>query len=270
MGLVDENIPTMFRTFKKSQGDFMKALILAAGYATRLYPLTLNQPKPLLKVAGKPMVERIITKIQELDNINEIILISNNKFYNQFLNWSKNFNSKIPIKILNDQTLSNEDRLGAIGDINFVIKKENIQDDILIISGDNLFKFSLKQMIDLFEQNPHHLIALYDVKTEKEAKKLGIVALDQNNKVIEFQEKPEQPKSTLASIGIYFYKKNIIHTIDQYLKEGNNPDRPGDLLEWLHKRETVCGFIFNKSDEKWFDIGSFESLEKANKEYGEI
>jgi len=247
----------------------MKAILLAAGYGTRLYPLTKNKAKPLIEVAGKPMVEHIIAKIEELDlkDIDKIIIVTNNKFYAQFCEWQEGFDSKIPIKILNDMTLSNEDRLGAIGDINFAIKKENINDDILIISGDNLFKFSIKEMHEMFKKNPTHLISLYDVKTQEEAKKFGIVSVDENNRIIEFKEKPEQPKSTLASIGIYFYKKSITDAIDRYLKEGNSADRPGDLVEWLYKRDKMNGFVFDKPGEKWFDIGSFESLAEANKEY---
>ena len=151
----------------------IKCVLLGAGYATRLYPLTLNQPKPLLDVKGKPIAEYLIRKIEETEVVDEIFIVTNNKFYNQFQEWSKNFNSKIPIKILNDKTLSNEDRLGAIGDINFAIKAENIQEDLVIISGDNLFKFDLKDMHDLFKNQEQHLIALYDVKTDQEAKKFG-------------------------------------------------------------------------------------------------
>ena len=244
-------------------------MILCAGYGTRLYPLTKNKAKPLLEVAGKPMVEHIMAKIEELEDIDEIILITNNKFYNQFKAWASGFESKIPIKILNDKTLSNEDRLGAIGDIDFAIKEEGIDDDLLIVSGDNLFQFSLKEMQNKFKKKKQHLIALYDVKTEKEAQKFGIVAVDEDDRIIDFEEKPEKPRSALASIGIYFYTKNIISQIKQYLEEGNPSDRPGDLLQWLHKREPVYGFIFDKPDEKWFDIGSFESLEEANKEWKE-
>lgn len=243
----------------------MKAIILAAGYGTRLYPLTKNTPKPLLEVGRKPMVEHIIAKIEELSEINEIILITNNKFYEQFNTWANRFKGRIPVKIINDGTTSNEDRLGAIGDINFAIQKANINDDLLIISGDNLFTFSLKDICSKFNRTKNHLIALYDVKTEKEAQKFGIVAIDKDKKVVEFVEKPQQPKSTLASIGIYFYSKNIIGSIKQYLAEGNSADRPGDLLQWLHKREPVYGFIFDKQNEKWFDIGSFESLDEAKK-----
>ncbi|MBW2966180.1 nucleotidyltransferase family protein [Candidatus Woesearchaeota archaeon] len=245
----------------------MKAIILAAGYGTRLYPLTKDKAKPLLDVAGKPMINHIMEKIKEIEEVDQIIVVTNNKFYNQFLEWSNNYNSNIPIKVLNDSTLSNNDRLGAIGDINFAIEKEDINDDIVIINGDNLFQFSLKSMHQTFKEKNQHIISLYDVKTEQEAKKFGIVALGENNKIIEFKEKPEQPKSTLASIGIYFYTKQIRDLMDQYLKQGNNADRTGDFVEWLHKKETVHGHIFNNPEEKWFDIGSFESLESANKEW---
>ena len=245
----------------------MKAIILAAGYGTRLYPLTKNKAKPLLEVAGKPMVNHIMEKIEEIEEIDKIIVITNNKFYSQFVEWSSKFNSKIPIKVLNDGTLSNDDRLGAIGDVNFAIDKENIEDDILIVNGDNLFQFSLKEMYNTFKQKQQHVISLYDVKTENEAKKFGIVSVDENNKIIEFKEKPEQPKSTLASIGIYLYPKQIKDLIKEYLEQGNNPDKTGEFVEWLYKKEKVHGFVFDNPDEKWFDIGSFGSLEQANKEW---
>jgi len=245
----------------------MKAIILAAGYGTRLYPLTKDKAKPLLDVAGKPMVNYIMEKIAEVDSVDQVFVVTNNKFYNQFLEWSNNCNSSIPIKVLNDGTLSNEDRLGAIGDVNFVLEKEDVDDDIMIINGDNLFQFSLKGMNETFKQKNNHVISLYDVKTMDEAKKFGIVSVDSDNKVIEFKEKPEQPKSTLASIGIYFYTKDIRNLMNQYLKEGGNADRTGDLVEWLHKKEHVYGHVFDDPSEKWFDIGSFESLDAANKEY---
>ena len=245
----------------------MKAIILAAGYGTRLYPLTKNKAKPLIEVAGKSMINHIMEKIKEVEEVDKVIVITNNKFYSQFVEWANNYNSNIPIKVLNDGTLSNDDRLGAIGDINFAVNKENIDDDLLIINGDNIFQFSLKEMCETFKQKNQHVISLYDVKTTEEAKKFGIVDLDETSKVIEFKEKPEQPSSTLASIGIYFYGKQIRNLISQYLAEGGNTDRTGDLVEWLHKKEHVYGFVFDKPEEKWFDIGSFESLEQANKEW---
>jgi len=243
----------------------MKAIILAAGYGTRLYPLTKDKAKPLLEVAGKPMMNYIMDKIKEIEDVDQVFVITNNKFYNQFVEWASL--QSFPIKVLNDGTLSNDDRLGAIGDVNFVLEKEDVNDDVLIINGDNIFQFSLKGMNETFKQKNTHVISLYDVKSNEDAKKFGIVSVDDSNKVVEFTEKPAEPKSTLASIGIYLYRKDIKQLISQFLEQGGNADRTGDLVEWLHKKEAVHGHVFDDPNEKWFDIGSFESLEEANKEY---
>ncbi|MAG08132.1 hypothetical protein CMO89_01560 [Candidatus Woesearchaeota archaeon] len=245
----------------------MKCILLAAGYATRLYPLTENQPKPLLKISGKPIIEHIIEKVDEIKEIDEIFIVTNNKFFEHFNEWNKGFSSRFKIKILNDGTLSNDDRLGAIGDLNFVIKTENINEDFLQISGDNLFQFGLKDMHKGFDEKKNISIALYDVRNIEEAKKLGICAVDENSKVIDFEEKPAEPKSTLCSIGVYFYPKATVELLNQYLTEGNSSDMPGKFMEWLHKRSHVHGFVFDKAEEKWFDIGSFEALEEAKREY---
>ena len=245
----------------------MKCIILAAGYATRLYPLTENQPKPLLNIADKPIMEHIIEKIDELKEIDEIFIVTNNKFFNHFNDWNKNFSSRFKIKVINDGTLSNDDRLGAIGDLNFVIKSENIDEDFVQISGDNLFQFSLKDMHQHFNEKKHISIALYDVKNIEEAKKMGICAINEESKVIDFEEKPENPKSTLCSIGVYFYPRIVKDHLNQYLSEGNSSDMPGKFMEWLHKKDHVHGFVFDKEGERWFDIGGFEALEEAKKDY---
>ena len=130
----------------------MDAIILAAGYATRLYPLTENTPKPLLKVAGKLMIEHIIKKLEELEIINEIYIVTNNKFEQKFLEWLHNFDAKKPIEIINDGTKSNEDRLGALGDIYYVTDTKKIDKDIVVIAGDNLFEFPLLDVINLFKK----------------------------------------------------------------------------------------------------------------------
>jgi len=248
----------------------MKCIVLAAGYATRLYPLTKDLPKPLLKIAGKPILEHIIENIDEIKDIDEIFIVTNNKFFNHFNSWNNNFNSRFKIKILNDGTLSNDDRLGAIGDLNFVIKTENIDDDFLQISGDNLFQFGLLPMYEKFRDEKKIMIALYDIKNIEEAKKMGICAVDDNNKVINFEEKPPEPKSTLCSIGVYFYPKIVVDLLNQYLSEGNSADMPGRFLEWLYKKTDVYGFVFDKPNKKWFDIGGFEALGEAKKEYEKV
>src|SRR3989344_4509975 len=142
----------------------MKCIILAAGYAIRLYPLTLDRPKPLLPIAGKPIIEHILEKINDLDDIDEILIVTNSKFFDNFRNWKRGYSSSKPIKIINDRTKSEEDRLGAIGDLDFVIKHEKIDGNLLVIAGDNLFNFSLKHLHDFFRKKSASVIALYDIK----------------------------------------------------------------------------------------------------------
>lgn len=240
----------------------MEAIILAAGYATRLYPLTENKPKPLLEVAGKPIIEHIIAKVEET-GARKIHIVTNSKFERHFLEWLGKFDAKTPIGIINDRTSSNDDRLGALGDIHFSIAKKGINDDILVVAGDNLFAFSLKEPFSLFSKRKQAVIVLHDVKDRKLASQYGVVAVE-NGIITDFEEKPTSPKSTLISTGIYFFPKKTISLIQKYIEQGNNPDKTGNFIEWLHKREKVYAYM---TDRKWYDIGSFEQLEKANKEY---
>ena len=242
----------------------MKVIIPAAGYATRLYPLTKNKPKHLLEVKGKPIIGHIINKIEELEEVDEIFIITNEKFHPNFRNWSKNLSNKVPVKVFNDGTTSNEDRLGQIGDIKFVLDKTKLNDDLLVISGDNLFNFSLKNIHNFFIGKRTNVNGLYDIKSFEDAKQLGVATIDENKKVIEFQEKPQYPKSTLVSMGIYFFPKKNIKLFSEYLGEDNNPDKIGFLLEWLLVNNELYGYVY---EEKWFDIGWPASLEQARKEY---
>ncbi|MFH1642646.1 MAG: nucleotidyltransferase family protein [Nanoarchaeota archaeon] len=242
----------------------IKSIVLCAGYATRLYPLTLNQPKPLLEVGGKPILEHLLKKIEEIDNIEEIFIVSNTKFYNHFIKWVNNYKSTKKITVVNDQTSSNEDRLGSMGDIQFVIEHEKIDDDILVVAGDNLFEFSLMEVADLFNIKRKTVVAVYDVKQKELAKQYGIVSIDNDNKIVDFVEKPQEPKSTLSSTGIYFYPKHIIPFLMNYGKSGENTDKAGNFLEWLFRNEDVFCYV---SDKKWFDIGSMDQLEQAKKNF---
>ncbi len=241
----------------------MDAIILAAGYGTRLYPLTLNKPKPLLGVAGKPMMEHIIDKLEEI-SLNNIYVVTNSKFYTNFKEWSNNFKSRVPIEIINDGTLSNEDRLGAIGDVNFVINKKKINDDIIVIAGDNLFEFPLKGILNLFKKMKSTTIALYNVKDIKLATLYGVVAIDDNSKIIDFQEKPKQPKSTLISTGVYFFPKKAISLIKEYVKKSTNADKTGSFIQWLYNKEKVYAYVTNKP---WYDIGDKKQLKKVRESY---
>ena len=240
----------------------MKALILAAGYATRLYPLTENKAKPLLEIAGRPIIDYILDKIYQIKEIKEILVVTNNRFYHDFLAWS--FSKKdARIKILNDGTLFNEDRLGSIGDINFVIKKENIGEDLLVIAGDNLFEFSMTKFVDFFKQKSSSIVALHDLKDRNKVREKFGVAILKGDRIINFQEKPKEPKSTLASTACYLFHQDDLAFI-KALVENKITDPPGLILNKIIEESELNGFVF---EEAWFDIGSLENLEQAQKIY---
>ncbi|MEK6951273.1 MAG: nucleotidyltransferase family protein [Nanoarchaeota archaeon] len=241
----------------------MKAVILAAGYATRLYPLTEDQPKPLLKVGPKPVIEHILSKIKELPDVDEILIVTNHRFYEQFRIWSNHFKFPKKIKLIDDGTLSNDDRLGAVGDINFVLQEEEIEDDLLVIAGDNLFGFSLAKFVAQFQRHQASIVAFHDLKDiEKVRKRFGVGTLN-GSKVLQFEEKPAQPKSTLAATACYIFHKNDLSLIEKSIEKGK-ADNSGDLIRYLTKESEVHGYVFA---EHWFDIGSFESLQEAEKVY---
>ncbi len=246
----------------------MKAIVLAAGYATRLHPLTENQPKPLLNVGDKPIVERIVEKIDHVEEIDEIFIVTNQKFYPMFQVWLESYHPKKKIKVINDGTLTNDDRLGAIGDFNFVLQQENIQDSVLMIAGDNLFGLSLRDFVSHQKEKNSSLLAFYDLKEKsKVANKFGVGILDENKKVIDFEEKPADPRSTLAATVVYAFSKEDIKKVSGYVNQGEKWDNPGDFAKWLAENSELQGYTF---DEHWFDIGSFEGLEEANKFYEEL
>ena len=241
----------------------MKAIVLAAGYAVRLRPLTLNRPKPLLEVAGKSIIEYAINKLEELEIVDKIYIVTNVKFSQNFGDWLSNFDAKKSIEVVNDGTKSNEDRLGALGDVYYVINTKKVDDDIIVIAGDNLFDFSLRDVVDIFRKRKSNIIVLHDVKDMELAKKYGVVEVE-NNVIASFEEKPTRPRSTLISTGIYIFPKKTLSLIKEYVDQGNNPDKTGDFIEWLYKKDEVYAYSTN---DVWYDIGNFEQLEKANKHY---
>lgn len=241
----------------------MKALILAAGYATRLYPLTKNTPKPLLDIGNKKVIEYIFEKIENVEIIDEIFIVTNAKFYFKFINWSKNYISSKKIEIINDGTFSNEDRLGAIGDIEYVVKNKEINDDLLVIAGDNLFEFSLNNFVDFFKLSSNSVIALCDLKDKNKIKnKFGCIELN-SSKVIGFEEKPEFPKSSLAAIACYIYSKK--HVLDLFKDNLNsNFENIENIMKNFIDKKELNGYVFS---EKWLDIGNFNQLEEARRRY---
>ncbi|HOW87212.1 MAG TPA: nucleotidyltransferase family protein [Candidatus Omnitrophota bacterium] len=241
----------------------LKVIILCAGYATRLYPLTENMPKPLLPVGKKPILEWILERVQKVREVEAVYLVSNQKFAGHFENWAEKAKYPWPIQVVNDHTTSNETRLGAIGDLAYVIETEKLApSDLLVIAGDNFFDFDLVSFVDFGNRKrPHGVIAVYDVGDKELAKRYGLVRVDPEGKILEFQEKPPQPATTLASSGIYWLPKEAWTLLDRYIASGHNTDQPGHYMRWL--AETSGLFAFSLKG-KWLDIGDLASYEKAN------
>lgn len=244
----------------------MKCLILAAGYATRLYPLTKDRPKPLLEVAGKPMMDWILEKIDPLREVDHVYVITNDKFLGNFQAWAARAEYDTPITVASDNTTSEEDRLGAMGDMAYAINHFQIKDDLMIIAGDNLFEFDIARMVDLFNQRRSHVLAARDIGSKELAKRLGVLSVDKKGKVTDFVEKPQEPKSTLVATLTYIFPKEKLPLVSWYLKENKAKDKTGDYLSWLYKVEPLEALSFT---EPWFDIGSFDQLEEANKFFRE-
>ncbi|MEK6855034.1 MAG: nucleotidyltransferase family protein [Nanoarchaeota archaeon] len=240
----------------------MKAILLSAGYATRLYPLTLDKPKALLDVNGRPVIEHIVDKISKIENVDEIIIVTNNKFYDNFAEWKMACECKKPLFIINDNTNNNEERLGAIGDINFAIEERKIDDDAIIVNSDNLFSFNLNEIYEYFILNSD-TIGMFDVGSLDIARKMGNPLLDKENRIVLFKEKDQDTKSSLCSVGIYLFSRSTMKLFYKYLSEGNSPDKSGEFVEWLYKRNPVYGYVFDNKREYWFDIGSKEDYNNA-------
>jgi glucose-1-phosphate thymidylyltransferase len=243
----------------------MKVLILAAGYATRLYPLTLTQPKPLLDVAGKPMIEYVLDNLAPIPGLSRIFVVTNAKFAGHFQKWADHYRdtkAKLEFTIVNDGSTDDTNKLGAIGDIHYVVTHQKVEDDLIVVAGDNLFSKTLVDFGTFCRQKQAPVLAVYDVGNLEEIKKYNSISLAPDGHITFFEEKPKNPTSTLTGIALYFYPKNTIPLINQYIKEGNNPDQPGRLIQWLYPRMPVYTW---KVPGLWYDIGSKETLEQANK-----
>jgi len=248
----------------------MKALILAAGYATRLFPLTREYPKPLLSVAGEPIINYIIDKLQSVKEIDEIIVITNSKFILRFREWRRGLmgNAK-RIILIDDLTKDIHDRRGAIGDMNFAVHKRRIRDDLLVIGGDNLFDEDLGDFISFARAKINHpVIGVYDLKSKAEAVQYGVVKLNSHGKVVDFKEKPKKPQSTLVAMCLYYFPKEKLGLIKEYLvTKADKHDAMGFYIDWLRKKVTVYAFAFAK---RWYDIGHPKIYEGVTKSYGKV
>ena len=241
----------------------MKAVILAAGYATRLYPLTLDRPKALLPVGGRPMVEHLLLQLEGMQGLDAIYLVTNSKFAGAFREWAAGWEGQ-EVQIVDDGTRDEESKLGAIGDLDLTIRAEAINDDLVVLAGDNLFSESLAPFAEFGRAKRAPALGVYDVGDLDAVRRYNAIELDEEDRVRYFEEKPEQPRSTLTGIALYFYPRESLGLVREYLEAGNNPDQPGRLVEWLYPRVPVYAW---RVPGRWYDIGSAETLGEADRAF---
>ncbi len=238
----------------------MKLLVIAAGYATRLYPLTLNQPKALLPVGGRPMLDRVLGALASVKP-DGIYVVTNSKFAPHFRDWAA---ARPDVIVVDDGTTSDEDKLGAIGDIAFVLDQAQVDDDLVVVAGDNLFSDDLVEFGAFCRARNAPVVALHDVGDLTQMSKYNAIETDEQGRITYFEEKPQNPTSTLTAIALYFYPRHVLPLIRQYVDEGNNPDQPGRLVQWLYSRVDV--FTWRVPGD-WYDIGSEETLRQADENF---
>lgn len=219
----------------------------------------------MLEVKNKFILDYIIDKLESVSQIDEIIIVTNSKFIAKFRKWKKLTKLTKAVTLIDDLTKSNADRLGAIGDINFVINKRHIQEDLLVIGGDNLFSAGLRKFLSFADkQKPAATIGLYKLKDLKDASRYGVAKLDRYKRVINFEEKPARPKSKLVAMCLYFIPGQLLGLIKDYMKLKKKTDATGSYIDWLKDRVDTYGFIFGG---RWYDIGDFKYLTAANKNF---
>ena len=235
----------------------MKALVLAAGYATRLSPLTDSFPKMLLPLAERPMLDYLVDRLREVGEIEEIHLVTNARFATAFADWAPD-----DVTVHDDGTTSNEDRLGAIGDIAFALERGGLEgEDLLVVAGDNLIGYSLADYVDFWRAKGGSAIAVHQVEDRGLLSQYGVVELDEDDRVVGLEEKPAEPRSDLAATASYLYSGRHLALLPRYFEEGNPPDAPGNFMVWLHTREPVYGY---RVSGEWHDIGDLGQLLAAD------
>lgn len=242
----------------------LKVLILAAGYATRLYPVTLDLAKPLLKIGKKSIIDFSVRELNNIKEIDEIFVVTNNKFYKDFCSWKERLNSQKKVTIINDRTKTEGSKLGAVGDIYYVIETKRINTDILVIGGDNIFEDNISKFIKFSQENsPAVSIGIYDLKSKNKAQRYGVVKINKDNKILDFEEKPQYPESSFIATCLYFFPKSTLCFLKEYVKILKlDTDKAGFYIKWLLKKTKLYGFRFRGV---WFDIGQIDTYRNAQR-----
>lgn len=245
----------------------MKAIILAAGYATRLYPLTENCPKALLPVGGRSILDHLLSYLRRAPALDEVHIVSNHRFFRNLSDWAEGARetyAPLKLKVWDDGTTSNENRLGAIGDIRFAIEKTGLDDDLLVAASDNLLDAPLDGLFEDFRRNGRDTLLCGRLDDAEECRRYAVLELSPDGRVLSMVEKPEQPKTNIVAYAIYLYRRDTIPEILRYLDEGNNPDSPGHLPEWLHTRREMRAVVYQGT---CVDIGTVRAYTETCAEW---
>ncbi len=242
----------------------MKCLVLAAGYATRLYPLTENFPKPLLDVKGKSILDWLLDDVDSQVKVDEYIIVTNHRFVEHFNKWKENSKLSGSITVLDDGSTENDNRLGAVKDIAFAIEKLGIQDDLMVLAGDNVLDFSLGSFAKYFAEKKHTCVMRYYEASEAKLRRTGVATVDEDGLILEMQEKPENPKSHWAIPPFYIYRKEELSLIQRGIQGECDTDAPGDFIAWLCGQ---CQVYAYEMPGKRYDIGNLESYHQVQGEY---
>ena len=243
----------------------MKNIVIAAGYATRLYPLTENFPKPLLKIGQRSILERMLDDIDHIDDIDEHIIVTNHKFAPIFEEWLSGVAYKKPIRIIDDGTSTNETRLGAVRDLLLAISECNVDDDIMVLAADNILDFSFQGFVDFFHKKGSSVIMCYHEPELKRLQRTGVIAVDDTMRVLEMQEKPQVPVSELAVPPFYIYRRSDLPLIKDCLAHGCGFDAPGNPAHYLVDVTSIHAWPMPGSR---YDIGSLDSYKEAQELFG--
>ncbi|NNK95609.1 MAG: nucleotidyltransferase family protein [Desulfobacterales bacterium] len=246
----------------------MKVVILCAGYATRMYPLTKNFPKPLLKIADRPVLDYLIDQIIDLPLIESIHIVSNARFYDHFVHWQSDHDKrgtfgKITVRLHSDGSTENTNRLGAIADLQLALKSFDTPGRVLVSGGDNIYRFPLKPLWETFLQNKHHYVVGIAEKKEENLKNTGILEFNESGRVLRLHEKPDQPISNWICPPLYFFQPSVWPQLDNFLATSGNGDAPGYFIDYLCQHEPVEAYQLNSSR---LDIGSLEAYLQADQQ----
>ena len=236
------------------EGGGMKAVVLAGGYATRLWPITKDRPKMFLPVGEQTVIDAIFADLEADDRIDEVFVSTNERFAETFESYITESDFEKPTLSI-EETVEEDEKFGVVGALAQLVDREGVDDDLVVVAGDNLISFDIAEFADFFETKGTPTLAAYDVGSLERATSYGLVELD-GDRVVNFQEKPDDPKSTLVSIACYGFPAETLPDLETYLADDNNPDEPGWFLQWLQSREPVHAFTF---DGAWYDIGTAES-----------